>query len=259
VNNGPYAQVIKDKSEGHIKGKMIFTVLDIPEHLFPNFDLEGLKRELDTADAVCSISTYVQDQLKRHLARDSHIIYQPIKSIVKIPEPNRENNLFASVGRRYDANKHFNVGVAALQILGVESERLALVGTEWGWGQYLGILSDVNLNHVYNRVDFVLALGTIEGLNLPVLEAMAAGTIPVIHRGMTTREEFLPSSVFPEYLDVECTSESVARFIAQFMNNDERKSEFKERLYRHYVENWAEKLSGVGVAKRILEVYEGIK
>ncbi len=258
-DGGPRKQILKDRADGNLKGKVIFTVLDIPEHLFPRFDLDALRAELVQADAVCVISEFVQNQVRFHLGMDSHVVYNPIKSITR--NPARRNSigcLFVHVGRRSDINKRAILGVHALQLLGVGPDRVALVGNEPGWGEYQGVLSDDNLNHVYNHVDFTLCTSKTEGLCLPVLESMAAGVIPVVCNDMTTRQELLPSRVFPEYDLVDPDPRSVALFIAQFMNNADRMTEMKNRLYQHYVENWAVRTSPKGVASAILGVYHSI-
>ncbi len=260
INNPPFTQVIRDKLAGNVRGKLIFTVLDIPEHLFPRFDIAALKTELEHADAVCVISKYVQSQVKQYLRMDSHAIYQPIKPVTYNPQPrDPSRSLFVHVGRRSDSNKRFHLGVAALQLLGVHYQQLALVGNEpAGWGDYLGVLKDEHLNDVYNHVDFALTLGRIEGISLPTVEAMAAGVIPVVCNDMTTRKELLPPDLFPEYNDVESNPQSVARFIADFMNDRQKMDDMKMRLRAHFEDEWERKMSPVGVASRILDVYQSI-
>jgi len=58
-NNAPFDQIIKDKELGNFKpdAKIIFTILDIPEHLIRigKFDLEALANQLTYADSICSL------------------------------------------------------------------------------------------------------------------------------------------------------------------------------------------------------------
>ncbi len=255
-----YHQIVVDRAAGRLRGKVIFTCLDVPVHLGTSFDYEALGRDLRVADAICSISTYGQTQLREIYGLDSTIVYQPIKpvgkdSALKVDCPYR----FASIGRRYDPNKNAAIWVAALEILGIARQEVALVGSEAGWGDYLGVLRDDGLNHLYNSVDFVLALGTNEGLNLPVLESMACGVIPVIHRGLTTREELLPAALFPEYLEVDLTPQNVALFIAKYLQNSSLMEDMKSRLYKHYQEKWSHLLTPQGVASQILMCYENTR
>ena len=98
-----------------------------------------------------------------------------------------------------------------------------------------------------------MCMSESEGMGLPALEAMAVGAIPVLPYNLTTREEFFPSQVFPEYTFVK-DSESAKDFMLTLMQNKEKMIEMKNRITKHFNENWSEKLSGVGVAGKILEV-----
>ncbi len=254
-----YDFILSEKLAGRAKGRVIFTVLDLPLHNKDTFDFEGLAKRLAFADRVCSISQYVQWQLSSYLAVDSTVIWQPIKPVsldlaAKVLCPYR----FASVGRRHDLNKNCTVWAAALQLLSIPHTEVALTGNEPGWGDHLGVQSDKDLNHLYNSVDFVMCLGTVEGLNLPMVEAMACGAIPVCHKGLTTLDEFLPADLFPEYREVELTPPSVARFIARFLNSAEAMVDMKARLHIHYQDNWTHRLSGKAVAQAIVNVYDAI-
>lgn len=258
---GGYQQILVDRATGRLHGKVILNVLDIPEHI-PSFDTKVLANQLQQADAVTSISEWTRAAVARHCGIDSTVVYNPIKPVHRVPGILREpysrdrRYQFVSVGRRQDENKRARLWTHAIQILGGWPSNVALVGTETWWGDYQGVLTDERLNALYNDTDFVMATGLIEGLNLPVIEAMAAGAIPVVCRDLTTREELLPSTTFPEYLEVESTPVSVARFLARFLNNQTAMLEMKGRLHAHYLANWQEKTSGLGVAKRIVQVYE---
>ncbi len=261
-NNAPYTDLIARKLERERYGlpfpRLICTVLDIPVHLLPDFDLEKLSRELAYADAVCSISEYVQWQLRHYIGVESTVIYQPIMAVKRDPHPRTTGySRFLHVGRRYDSNKRAKLGVQALQLLGVTYNQLGLVGNEQGgWGEYLGVLDERHLNSAYNAVDFVMATSKVEGLCLPVLEAMAAGVIPVVCADMTTRKELLPPALFPEYETVERTPQSVAAFISRFLHDNDAMAQMKDRLYQHFTTTWADRVSGLGVAKAIMNVYD---
>lgn len=259
-SNDPAAfdQILFDRCRGGLRGKVIFNVLDLPLHI-SGFDYAKLKHQLLQADAVTSISEYVQWQCREYLGLETHVIYNPMKPVRHDPSAQlAERKRFAHVGRRFDSNKNFTVGVHALQLLGYQPSDVFLVGNEPGWGDYCGVLSDENLNRVYNSVDFVLTLGTVEGLSLPTIEAMACGAIPVVHNRMTTRRELLPPDLFPEYNAVDPTPESITRFIARFANDPAAMAEMKNRLHAHYQKEWAHKLTGRAVAERIVEAARGI-
>lgn len=263
-DTGHCDQIVVDRRRGSIRGKVIITLLDIPEHnLEPTNTREilaELENTLSAADRVCVISVFVQDQLMRYLKRESSVIYQPIKTVTRKPvERDRRDVWFASFGRRTDRNKRFSLGVRALQLLGVNYNQLALAGNDYmPWGTPLGVLSDTELDSLYNTVDFVFGLGRIEGMGLPALEGMAAGVIPILCNDLSTRQEFFPSAVFPEYDLVEPTPQSVALFIGRYMQDNDAMQAMKDRLHAHYLANWQVKLSGKGVAQAILDVYASI-
>ena len=259
-SNDPAAfdQIVIDRCGGKVHAKVIFNVQDLPLHI-PSFNYAKLEAQLAKADAVTTISEYVQWQVKEYLGMDSHVIYQPMKPVRRDPAAQLANRKsFAHIGRRFDPNKNFNLGVAALQLLGYGPHDMFLVGGETGWGDYCGVLSDENLNRIYNSTDFVLTLGAVEGLSLPTVEAMACGAIPVVHNRMTTRRELLPPDLFPEYNAVDPDVRSVAKFIARYDSDLGVMTEMKERLHTHYQANWAHKLTGRAVAERILEAARNI-
>lgn len=258
-----YKDILSAQYGGRLKpsARIIFNVLDIPEHLLPDYDLEGLERMLSHAHAVTSISIFVQDQLIRYLSRGSHVIYQPIMPITHSPvsRPDRYTR-YLSASRRHDPNKRFRLGVQALQLLGVNYGQLGLAGEDFAnWGEYLGKLTDEQLNTAFNSVDFVLALGKVEGLSLNVIESMASGTIPIVLNDMTTRKELLPPDLFPEYDDVHPTPTSISRFVARYLGDNHEMLLMKARLHSHYLKVWKDRVSPVGVAQAILNVYERIK
>lgn len=255
-----HAQVVADKLAGRLKrgAKVVLTCLDVPTHI-PGFDVKSLATQLAAADAVCTISAFGQWQVKTLLDLDSTVVYQPIKGVKRDPAARQQPFYrFAHCGRRVDENKRASLGVAALQLLGYTAQDLCLVGNEPGWGDYLGVLSDQNLNVVYNSVDLVLCTSALEGLSLVPLEAMACGAVPVVCRDMTTRTELLPPDLFPEYDTVLPHPESLARFIASLVNDDSgtRLANLRQRLHDHYRTTWQERTSPAGVATRILQTYE---
>lgn len=259
VNNPPFREVIIDSTIRTERTKTIFNVQDIPHHI-SDFDTVALKEQLWWADGITSISETTRRDLFAATEIDSRVIYQPIMPVTRTGE---RKHLYRAlfIGRIGDQNKRTNLAVHALQILGFSGNDVVTVGNQSPWygGTYWGVATEQALNEIYNSVDFVVMVSKNEGMGLPALEAMAAGAIPVICRDLTTREEFFPSTVFPEYLNVEPDSRSIAAFIAQFLQDNDRMTEMKERLHRHYKENWEYRLSGRGVAERIMEVYNTFK
>lgn len=260
---GHYEQILVDRAAGRLRGKVILNVLDIPLHI-PTYDKAALARQLVQADAVTAISHWTAQQVREHCGIKAEVVYNPIKPIHRthplFKDTQSRQFTLLSVGRRSDPNKRSLLWTHAMQLLGGfhAISEIALVGNEQWWGDYQGVLSDEDLITFYNRTHFVAATGFIEGLNLPVLEAMAAGAIPIVCRDMTTRTELLPPDLFPEYEEVEPTATSVARFIARFLNSETAMILMKDRLHTHYMITWADRVSSAGVARRIVDVYQSL-
>lgn len=260
VNNPWFEQVIKDYQECSNKSKLILNVLDIPEHLFPRFDLRKLTTQLSQASAVTTISEFVQSQVKGWVRLPSSVIYQPIMDVKKEEVVRTKPWRYLFIGRALDENKRTNIGLRALQIVGAANSEVVYVGTEFpGFGDNQAVINEDNLSKVYNSVDFVFCLGKIEGISLPIVEAMACGAIPIVINDLTTRQELLPSEVFPEYDQVAPYPLHVSDFIKKFLNNPEAMIEMKSRLYNFYLEKLQSKFSNEGVASAILKTYESLK
>ena len=257
VNNAWFDSVINDKRKGNVKGKIIFNVLDLAPHI-STFPLEKLIDQLSWADKVTTISKFVQYDLENRTGYKSDVIYQPIKPIYNNgikKHPFR----FLSVGRLNDPNKRNYLAEETLSLLGIEEKELVNVGSEpVRFGYNWGVASDEILNELYNSVDFVLFFGRSEGIGLPMIEALAAGKIPIICNDLTTRQEFLPSKFFPEYDDCYPNAVSLANFLARFMQDNNFYEEFRARLLTHFIFNIGPNFTNIGVAEKILKVYESI-
>jgi glycosyltransferase involved in cell wall biosynthesis len=258
VNNSPYDQEIKDKIAG-VKGKVIFTVLDLAPHLGESFPVEKLKEQLSYADEICTISEFVKNDLLNRTKFNSTVVYQPIKNITN----NRckiSDHKFLFVGRVNDAAKRCGLGAGALSILGYNANEILTIGSEMPYfgGDYYGVASDSTLDKFYNSADYLIFTGYSEGLGLPPFEAIAAGCIPIICNDLNVREEFFPSSIFPEYAAINPTIQSIASFITSLENDQDKKREFITRLRNHYRSSWETNLSGREVAKKIISVYEDL-
>jgi glycosyltransferase involved in cell wall biosynthesis len=258
-NNAWFDGIIQDKQRGNFKkgAKIVFTVLDCAAHL-PDFPIDKLQDQLKYADAICTISEYVRGDLKQKTGFDSTVISQPIMPVSYTGIKTCKYKYLAA-GRVTDFNKRLNAAIGALSLLGVTNEELGVVGGEnMGVGESLGVVDHETLNNLYNSADFLLCPSKCEGILLPCVEAMATKTIPIICSDLTTRQELLPSELFPEYDHVEVNPVSIAMFIAKYLQDNQAMNEFKERLYAHYKNNLEEKFSGINVAKRILEVYNNL-
>jgi len=253
ANNAWYDEIIEAKKAGKIKGKIVFTVLDLAPHV-PDFPVQKLKEQLVYADHICTISKFVQQDLKNRAGFDSTVIYQPIKKVYRTGV--KKHNFKAMlVGRVNDPAKKAVESVQALIAAGLNGGDVITVGREQPFygGAWANSVNDEVLNEIYNSVDFVMCMSTSEGMGLPALEAMSVGAVPVLPRDLTTREEFFPTQVFPEYEFVK-DAETAKDFMLTLMRDKERMCEMKTRLVNHFERFWRENLNGDGVAKKILEV-----
>ncbi len=258
-NNAWYDEIIEAKKAGKIKGKIIFTVLDLAPHLGNQFPLAKLEEQLEYADAICSISETVQKDLAEKVGKYSSVIYQPIKNITKLDEKEPAAFKVLFVGRVNDLNKRAAIGVEAVQKLGYKAQEIITVGSDQPFfgGTYAKVVNDEVLNAIYNSVDFVMCCSRHEGIGLPAIEAMAAGKIPVICNDLSTRQDFFAG--ISEYDDVKPNPASIAGFMAGFIKDPVKMQAFKDKLHHHYLENLSHKMSGVGVAEAIIKVYERLR
>lgn len=259
-NNPWFDQVLADKAAGRFApgAKLILDVQDIPHHV-RDYPIARLKEQLLQADAVTSISATTARDLKAATGLDSHVISQPIMPITRTGvRKHGYRALF--VGRVWDGNKRSTLAARALAMLGFRAQDVVTVGMEappFG-GDYWGVATEAALNDLYNSVDFVVATARFAGMELAVIEAMAAGVVPLCFNDLHTLDELLPPDLFPEYRAIDPDPEALAHFMAYLLNDEsgQRMAELKERLHQHYLTAWNDRTSPTGVARAILQVYE---
>lgn len=245
VNNPPFSPLFKDT-----KAIKIFNVLDIPEHLFPFFNVEDLKNQLSQADAITSISEFTAYQVKTHLGLDSTVIYNPIKPVYTINDFDRSGNRFLYVGRANDNNKRFYLIKEVLRLLKIEESMLKVCGSENPrFGDYQAVVTDAELNLRYNESDFIFLPSKIEGIGLPAIEGAICGAVPICCSDNLTAKEFFPYIDFPNP-----DPESIANYISEEIKT----GNIRRKLLKH-TDELLEMFSQRNVAKRILDVYFNIK
>jgi len=251
-NNAWYDTVIEAKQKGKIKGKVILNILDAAKHI-TSFPMKKLKEQVVFADAITTISQTVADDLLIRGNIESHVIYNPIKP-VSYTGIVKYNYKYMFAGRVCDPEKRSILAINALSLLDADPADSITVGSEsHGYGHYVGPVADEVINDLYNSVKFVLVPTRNAFLGLPIFEAISGGSVPVITNDIDIRQEFF--GPIEEYAKVDPTPESIASFIAYFSRNHEAYYNFKMKLQKHFKENFEEKLSPVGVAKRIIDVY----
>lgn len=235
--------------------KKIFNVLDIPEHLFPDYPLGKLKHQLSQADRVTCISKTVAGQLKRIFNIDATVIYNPIKD-VNYTGAKKQGYKYLYVGRACDPNKRFYLVKQAMQILGESEKTLAVCGGENpGFGDYLGVVSDKKLEELYNSVDFVFLPSRFEGIGLTMIEGAICGAIPIVTNDNPTVKEFFPDG---RYDDVNPNGFSIAEFIRKFNDFDFREN-FLYDVFGIGQLDFKNRFNKKTVAQNILDIYLGWK
>lgn len=249
ANNFPYDSIDSQHNDSALwhdnkhlpqAGFKIFNVLDVPPHI-KDFPVDKLKDQLSHANVVTCISEPVQQQLK-DIGIDSHVIWNPIKDVFYDSGVKREINCLY-VGRWNDPNKRFNL---------LDNIQKYVVGPTGDGvnGNYLGLVTDVSLNQLYNSTKIVALPSKFEGLGLPALEAMAAGAIPLVCSDNPN------SKLCPDFCVAEPNIESVTSTYNCLANHFEH--------YKHVITDewtpWVQhKFSKFSVAKNIIDLYEKYK
>jgi len=238
------AALVKKKYK---KAPLIFNLLDIPWHM-PNIEQQTkllVSQFLTQADFVSTISLKVKKDLSKFFKENIYVVYNPIKD-VHYDEKILKNNTFLFVGRANDPIKRFNLirdsvskienGIKKIKVCGAENPN---------FGNYLGYVSDDELNNLYNSTQFLLLPSKAEGIGLPTIEAMICGTLPIACNDNETAKEFLP-------LDFICdpNPESILECIKKL----KREYEIKRKLAFKFGEEYKKKFNKTTIAKNILNI-----
>jgi glycosyltransferase involved in cell wall biosynthesis len=246
-------EVIQDKIDGQVRGKVIFNVLDCPLHLMERgaWNPEKLCRQLAYADAVTSISKWTQGVVKTLTGFDSSVVYYPMKDVFHTGQVKYPQYKAMLVGRLNDTNKRTDLAIEALIRAGYQESEVAMVGSERPrWGDYLGVVTDEVLNDLYNSVDFVLMPSRVEGIGLSAIEGAICGAIPILCSDLPTLNEFWQRSPWRIYYDLDAFEYIV--WVMRNRNFMRTKPEMREYAQREFFP----KFNKLAVAKRIIEVYQ---
>jgi len=244
-NNPWFDDALKEKCP--IK---IFNVLDVPEHLAPNYNLEKLEQQLAQATHITCISRTTKEQLKHFFHfhdAEIAIIYNPVMPVCPVnycPDLGDYKYKYLIVGRAADPNKR---NLLAYQYLKQydPSATVAVVGSEpISFGHWFGVLPSDILNQFYNNVDYVFSLTKYGGIELPAIEAVLAGTFPIVCNDCKCAMEFNP-----EFGCVP-TAEGIHKKVLEIQENTLK---YKETLAQKQP-RLQKMFDKVEVAKRILEL-----
>ena len=227
---------------------LILNFLDIPWH-FPNIQKQTellAKNYFSKADVLTTISFKVQKDLAKFYDKTIHVIYNPIKDVY-LDEKIKKNNTFFYVGRVFDPVKRFSLVRETLSKIKDGEKNIKICGLkDPGFGNYLGVIKDDELNKIYNSSKYVLLPSMAEGLGLPMIEGMVCGAIPITCSDNLTAKEFSP-------LDFICepSTQSMIKKIEVLENNYEEKRKIALKFGNKYKLQFDKK----NIAKNIINVF----
>ena len=228
---------------------LMLNFLDVPWHL-PNVNEQTkllAKHFLSSSDAVTTISHKVKKDLSNFINKKIDVIYNPIKDVF-FEKIIKKDNIFLYVGRANDPIKRINLlKEALLKLNNNEIKKIKICGPENpGSGNYLNIVSDKELNKLYNASKYLCLPSKAEGLGLTMIEALVCGSVPIVCSDNETAKEFLPSDFF-----CEPDSNSMIKKIDELNKNYEE----KRKLALNYGEKYKVQFDKISIAKNILNVF----
>ena len=231
---------------------LILNFLDVPWHM-PRIREQTnslVKYFLDKADAVTVISFRVKKDLAKFFNKKIEIIYNPIKDVF-YDKSVKKNNTFLYVGRANDPIKRINLVKESLQKIKDGLENIKICGTEDpGFGNYLGVVPDLELNKLYNSSKYVYLTSKSEGLGLTMIEAMICGSLPITCADNETAKEFLPEDFI-----CEPNSQSIVNKIDKL----NKEYDAKRKLALEYGKKYKIQFDKINIAKNILNVFDSIQ
>ena len=231
---------------------LILNFLDVPWH-FPNIDKQTkllVEQFLTKADAVTVISFKVKKDLAKFLDRKIEVIYNPIKDVFH-DKSIKKNNTFLYVGRANDPIKRIDLVKESFLKIKNSVKEIKICGSENpGFGNYLGVISDIELNKLYNSSKFVLLPSKAEGIGLPMIEGMICGAIPITCSDNLTAKEFSPS----EFI-CEPNAQSLVNKIEELDKEYENKRKIALKMGEKYKIQFDKKNIARNIIKENLFVY----
>ena len=227
---------------------LMLNFLDVPWHL-PNVDKQTkllVEHFLAKADAVTVISFKVKKDLAKFLDRKIEVIYNPIKDVFH-DKSIKKNNAFLYVGRANDPIKRIDLVKEGLSKIKNGIKEVKICGSENpGFGKCLGVISDIELNKLYNSSKFVLLPSKAEGIGLPMIEGMICGAIPITCSDNLTAKEFSPS---------EFICEPNAQSLVNKIEELDKEYESKRKIALKMGEKYKIQFDKKNIAKNIIKIF----
>ena len=238
------ALILKHK---YPKAFLILNILDIPWH-FPNIEerIKVWKSFLDQADAVTAISLKVKKDLSQFLSKNINVIYNPVKDVY-YDSSIKKDNMFLYVGRANDPIKRIKLVYESLLKINDGLKSIKICGSENpGFGSYLGVVSDKELNKLYNSTKYLYLPSKAEGIGLTMIEAMICGAIPITCSDNFTAKEFSP-------IDFICepNSQSIVNKLTELNKDYKVKRELALKFGKQYKIQFHKE----SIAKNIINIF----
>ena len=227
---------------------MILNMLDIPWHLSSTIKQQTMflvDNFLNKADAITTISFKVKEDLSQFVNKNIHVIYNPTQD-VHYEKDIKKNNMFLYVGRANDPVKRIKLVHESLLKIKDGINNIKICGSENpGFGNYLGVVSDQELNKLYNSTKYLFLTSKAEGIGLSMIEAMICGSIPITCSDNQTAKEFSPA---------EFICDPNTQSIVNKINELNKEYEIKRKLALEYGKKYKEQFNKVTIAKNILNL-----
>ena len=236
-----------DLKKKNPKAFLILNILDIPWH-FTNINkiIEIWKNFLIQADAVTTISLKVKKDLSQLLDKKIYVIYNPIKDVY-YDENVKKNNMFLYVGRANDPIKRIGLVRESLTKIPDGLKSIKICGSENpGFGNYLGVVSDQELNKLYNSSKYVYLPSKAEGIGLTMIEAMICGAVPITCSDNLTAKEFSPKNFI---------CEPTPQCIADKINEINKEYKINRNLSLEYGKRYKVQFDKKNIAENIINIF----
>lgn len=217
-------------------------------------------------------SNFSRKAIKKYAGKDSIVVYPPvdIEPFIPVSKNERKENLVVSCGR-YSTEKRYEFVLKVAEILR-EKARFIIIGTISGrvsrsYYKKLNkikrekkldnveILQNVpfkNLLQIYGRAKIYLHAMKYEHFGISVVEAMAAGMVPVVHRSGGTWEDILEEKQGVHGFSY-LTANEAAEIIEEVISND---TLFKEISSRN--RDYVHRFSSESYKRNFLSKIEGL-
>ena len=243
-----YNSAIKLKSENK-KALLILHFLDIPWHL-PNAEKQTkllADNYLIKADIVAANSEKVKKDLYQFIPNKKiHVTYDIAKDVY-LDTKIKKNNKFLYVGRANDPIKRIGIVHDVMKNIPDAIKSIKICGSENpGFGNYLGIVPDEELNKLYNSSYYVLLPSKAEGIGLPMIEGMICGSIPITCSDNLTAREFSP---------IEFICNPDPQSIVNKIIDLDKDYENKRKIALQYGEKYKVQFNKKNIAKNIINLF----